>query len=70
MRKLREFKVSDVEFSEHKFGDFKLTDINSKDFSAMADFGDGCLTRINVVPVLAQIKNYSAMRKIFYIRAV
>lgn len=70
MRKLKQFQVKARQPKHKKFGDFKITDINNYAKTATADFGDGCTTSINIVPIMSQLKEYSPKRKTFYVSVV
>lgn len=70
MRNLKQFQVKARQPKTKKFGDFKITDINKRSKTALADFGDGCTATINIVPLMTQLKEYSPKRKTFYVSAV
>lgn len=70
MRKAKSFEVKARMPKDTKFGDFKITEVNTKYETALADFGDGRATPISTESIMSQITKYSPRRKTFYVRAV
>lgn len=55
--------------TEVQFGDFTITDVDFSDNHALADFGDGTKTRIDVSRCVNDIKKYTRAKR-FYARLV
>lgn len=70
MRKVKLFEVKARMPKNTKFGDFKITEVDTKYETALADFGDGRAVPVSTTGIMSQIAKYSPRRKTFYVRAL
>ena len=67
MRTLKKFKVTARKPSDHKFGDFIVTDVDYYNLVGKATFGKGAETQVDLRPIIKDIRAYTNRKK-FYVR--
>ena len=70
MKTQKQFQVKARKPRDVKFGDFVITDVKYDSQTAIADFGNGAKTEVDVSTIMPSIRGYSQRNKKYYVRAV
>lgn len=70
MKNQRTFQVKVRKPTDNRFGDFIITDVNLNTKKALADFGGGATTKVDISSIVDKLESYSARNKRYYVRMV
>lgn len=70
MRNLKTFQVKARKPNKPRFGDFIITEVDLDKNKAVADFGTGAVTEIDISAISDVLANYSRRNKKYYVRMV
>lgn len=70
MKPQKQFQVKARKPRTTQFGDFVITDVNYASNEAIAIFGPGAKTTVDVSNIMPKIRGYSQRTKKYYVRMV